>query len=115
MTNETLPPALIEAEARSRSARERLFGTLDEVQVKLNPLTLAQDAVGTVANGLIRDGIDTVRTRPKAMTAAAGLAILFMARKPLAKLLWKGAKHATTTVPASLKARAKNPKKGSGK
>ncbi len=111
MTDEKLSPALIEAEARTRNARERLFGTLDEVQLKLNPMTLAQDAVGTVANGLIRDGIETVRSRPKALTAAAGLAVLFMARKPLAKLLWKGAKHATATVPTSLKVRAKKPGK----
>ncbi|WP_343519835.1 hypothetical protein [Sphingomonas sp.] len=111
MNDDQLPAPLLEARARSQSARQRLFGTLDEMQGKLNPVTLAQDAVETVASGLVRDGIETVRKRPKAIAAAAGLAVLFMARKPLARLLWTGAKHATAAVPKSLK----RSKKGSSK
>lgn len=114
--NDSLPPApsstLAEAEARSRNARARLFGTLGQMHEKLNPMTLAQDAVESVATNMMRDTVETVRARPRTMAMAAGAALLFMARKPLARLLWKGAKHATATVPASLKARAKR-KKGS--
>lgn len=110
MTDEPLP-ALIDAEARSRNARQRLLGTLGEMQTRLNPVTLAQDAVETVASGLVRDSIQTVRARPKAIAAAAGLAVLFMARKPLARLLWRGAKHATAAAPRRLK----RSKKGSAK
>ena len=105
------PPVLAEARARSDNARKRLFGTLDEMQTRLNPVTLAQDAVETVASGLLRDGVETVRKRPRAIAAAAGLAVLFMARKPLARLLWRGAKHATATGARSLK----RSKKGFGK
>jgi hypothetical protein len=110
--SDDLPPALAEAEARSRHARERLLGTLGQVQEKLNPIALAQDAVENVAANVVRDTVETVRSRPRTMALAAGAAILFMARKPLGRLLWQGTKHATATVPASLKARAKR-KKGS--
>ena len=113
MSDEPLPPALVDAQARSRDARERLFGTLGEMQTRLNPVTLAQDAVETVATGLMRDGIRTVRTRPRAIATAAGLAVLFMARKPLARLLWKGAKHATAAGSASLKSRQRSRKETS--
>lgn len=118
MNEPALPAALTEAEARSESARTRLFDTLGQVQEKLNPMALAQEAVESVAANVVRDTVDTVRARPKAMAAAAGVALLFLARKPLGRLLWRGAKHATATVPASLKAKAKTgpaPKKGSSK
>lgn len=111
MSDDRRPVPLLEARVRLQSARERLFGTLDEMQTRLNPVTLAQDAVETVASGLVRDSVATVRKRPKAIAAAAGLAVLFMARKPLARLLWHGAKHATAAGTKSLKAS----KKGSSK
>jgi hypothetical protein len=107
MSDSPLPPALIEAEARSLSARTRLLGTLGQVQEKLNPLALAQDAVENVAASVMRDTVETVRTRPKAMAAAAAVAVLFMARKPLARLLWKGGKHATAAAATSLKPKPK--------
>ena len=43
--------------------------------------------------------------------AIFGVAVLFMARKPLARLLWKGTKHATAAGAKSLK----RSKKGSSK
>jgi hypothetical protein len=110
--NDTPTPTLAEAEARSRHARERLLGTLGQFHEKLNPMALAQGAVENVAANVVRDTVETVRSRPRTMALAAGAAVLFLARKPLGRLLWKGTKHATATVPASLKARAKR-KKGS--
>ena len=111
MSNDQLPQPLLEAQARSRSARQRLFGTLEEMQGRLNPVTLAQDAVENVAGRLVRDGVETIRSRPKVIAAAAGLAALFMARKPLARLLWTGTKRATAAGAKSLK----RSKKGSSK
>lgn len=111
-----LPATLTEAEARSRNARERLFGTLGAMQHKLNPLTLAQDAVENVAIGVARDTVATVRANPRTVAAIAGTALLFLARKPLARLLVGGATAATRV---SLKKRSTapkskpNPKKGS--
>ena len=103
MSDDQFPVSLLEAQARARSARQRLFGTLDEMQGRLNPVTLAQDAVENVAGRLLRDGVRTVRSRPKAIAAAAGLVVLFMARKPLARLLWSGTKRATAAGAKSLK------------
>ena len=103
MSDDRLPVSLLEARARSQNARQRLLGTLDEMQGKLNPVTLAQDAVENVAGRLMRDSVQAVRARPKAIAAAAGLAVLFMARKPLAKLLWSGTKRATAAGAKSLK------------
>lgn len=111
MSNDQLPVSLLEARARSQNARQRLLGTLDEMQGKLNPVTLAQDAVENVAGRLMRDSVQAVRARPKAIAAAAGLAVLFMARKPLTKLLWSGTKRATAAGAKSLK----RSKKGSSK
>lgn len=111
MSDDQIPVSLLEAQARSRSARQRLLGTLDEMQGRLNPVTLAQDAVENVAGRLLRDSVETVRSRPKVIAAAAGLAVLFMARKPLARLLWQGTKRATAAGAKSLK----RSRKGSSK
>lgn len=123
MTDQPPPPSLAEAEARSRHARARLFGTLEQVQQKLNPLALAQDAVENVAIGVFRDGARVVRERPRTMVTAAALAVLFMVRRPLGRLIWRGTVRATTARPASLKSRqagsnaekSRHPKKGSSK
>lgn len=102
--SETSTLTVAEAEARSRAARARLFDTLGQVQHKLNPVTLAQDAVENVANNMMRDTVETVRARPKAVAAAAGIAALLLFRKPIAHVVRKGAKHATADRTASLKA-----------
>lgn len=109
MSDDQLPVSLLEARARSQSARQRLLDTIDEMQGRLNPVTLAQDAVENVAGRLLRDGVETVRSRPKVIAAAAGLAVLFMARKPLAKLLWSGTKRATAAGAKSLKRSKRGP------
>lgn len=88
---------LAQAEARSRHARQRLIDTVHQVQDKLNPRTLAQDAV--------ENGLATVRARPEATAAAAAVALLFIVRKPLAGLVWRGVRHATGAATASFKTR----------
>lgn len=118
MSDRSAPTGLAAALARRSSARARLFGTLEQVQTKLNPISLAQDAVEGVAANLVRDTVDTVRARPRAVIATATVALLFLARKPLGRLLKNGAGHATAVVPTSLKARRKMgraPQKGSSK
>lgn len=98
-----LSSALADADARRLSARARLFTTLDRVQARVNPVTLAQDAVETVALGVARDTVATVRAHPRTIAAIAGAAVLFLARRPLARILAGGA---TTIVKASLKKRS---------
>jgi hypothetical protein len=94
------PPALAAAEARSIAARAQFLATLGEVKEKLNPAHLAQNAVGNVKDNVVRGTVETVRTKPATVAAVAGAAILFLARKPLARLVRPG--HATTAEPASL-------------
>ncbi|PKP90406.1 MAG: hypothetical protein CVT77_15165 [Alphaproteobacteria bacterium HGW-Alphaproteobacteria-16] len=123
MSDRPPPPSLAEAEARSRHARARLFGTLEQVQHKLNPMALAQGAVENVAIGVFRDGTRVVRERPGAIASAAALAVLFLVRRPLGRLIWRNSARATTARPASLKTRqpalksdkSRHPKKGSSK
>ncbi|MDK2766883.1 hypothetical protein [Sphingomonas sp.] len=116
--SEALPTDLTEAEARSRNARARLFGTLGRMQDKLNPMALAQDAVENVAIGVARDTVATVRANPRTVATVAGVALLFLARRPLTRLLVGGA---TAAAKASLNKRSTasksqtktRPKKGS--
>jgi hypothetical protein len=107
--NEILPTELTEAEARSRNARARLFGTLGRMQDKLNPMALAQDAVENVAIGVARDTVATVRANPRTVAVVAGAAMLFLARRPLARLLVGGA---TAAAKASLNKRKPDTRSG---
>jgi ElaB/YqjD/DUF883 family membrane-anchored ribosome-binding protein len=71
------------AEAEVLAARARLFATLGEVQQRLKPSNIAQDAVETAAQGVAsvaRKGAETVRTRPYAAAAIAGTIGLVLAR-----------------------------------
>ncbi|MCR5872115.1 MULTISPECIES: hypothetical protein [unclassified Sphingomonas] len=105
--SDLLPSDLAEAEARSRNARARLFGTLGRMQDKLNPMALAQDAVENVAIGVARDTVATVRAHPRTVATVAGAALLFLARRPLTRLL---VGSATAAAKASLKKRSATPK-----
>lgn len=116
MNDSPANPLLSQAEARSQAARERLLTTLGEVKTKLNPKTLAQDTVGNVAstmgnvaNNVMRDTVETARARPGTVAAAAGVAVLFLARKPLARLIRRSRIH-ETTLSASFKGRESSTK-----
>lgn len=97
-------PIPLVAEARRDAARARFLATLEEAKLKLNPATLAHNAVENVKDNVVRNTVETVRARPGAVAAVAGLAALFFARKPLTRLLRPGPKHATAAEPASLNA-----------
>lgn len=77
------PTDLESAEVRIRDTRARLFATLGEVQARLSPGALAQDAVESAAQGMAsvaRKGAQAVRKRPLALAAVAGGIGLVMAR-----------------------------------
>lgn len=79
----TTSPRMPVAEAEVQAARARLFATLGEVQQRLKPTNIAQDAVETAAQGVAsvaRKGAETVRTRPWAVAAVAGTIGLVFAR-----------------------------------
>lgn len=106
-----------EAQERIREARERLFDTLDEVQKRLRPSALAQDAVESAAHGVAsvaRRGARAVRSRPLALAAIAGSIGLVMARGWIGDIVAgrRGKQDQTGTPPESSKPRAKRAKKG---
>jgi len=99
------PEHVAQAEARIGEARERLLGTLGELQQRLRPSTLAQDAVESAAAGIAtvaRNGANAVRKRPIAIAAVASAIGLFMARGAIGSIM-KG--DATPAKPDSLKSK----------
>ncbi|HEY0271365.1 MAG TPA: hypothetical protein VGC10_10300 [Sphingomonas sp.] len=82
--------ALDEARDAAAVARERLLATTREIQDRLAPATLLDDAVGDVRRRSVRLAHitgDTIRERP-AVFGAAALAgvVLLVAHRPLLRL-----------------------------
>lgn len=121
----TGPHDIAAAEARIHAARARLMGTLGEVQQRLRPSHLAQDAVESAAQGvatIARRSAEAVRTRPLAVAAFAGTVGLVMARGWIAGIVTGRRRNETAADPEGLKRKhethakhAKHAKKGHGK
>jgi len=115
------PPDIGIAEARVQAARARLFSTIGEVQQRLKPSNLAQDAVESAAQGVAsvaRKGAEAVRSRPFAMAAITGAIGLVMARGWIGDIVGgRKRKHETPASPKGLKQgrRPANTAKGSSK
>lgn len=103
------------AQEQAELARKQLFGTLAQVQDRLKPSHLAQDAVDSAAQGvasMARKGADAVRSRPLAAAGFAGMIGLFMARGWIGDIV-RG-RNETPGAPVGLKEKAARPaKKGS--
>ena len=89
-------PQVQEARERAELARHRMMEKAQELQHRLAPKTLAQDAwEGAKSKGadLAEDAVDAVRARPVAATGIAAAFAMFLAREPLMDLvgkLWNG-------------------------
>lgn len=86
----TTPADVAAAEARAVSARERLNGTVEQLQVQLAPKKLAREAADTVTEGaqsLARTSVKTAMRNPSAVTGGAAFLLLFLCRKPLGRAL----------------------------
>jgi ElaB/YqjD/DUF883 family membrane-anchored ribosome-binding protein len=108
-------PALLSAETQVHAARTRLFATLGEVQERLKPSNLAQNAVETAAQGVAstaRKGAEAVRSRPFAAAAIAGTIGLVFARGWIADLLRRRNETAPAADGLNRKTSAKPAKKG---
>ncbi|RYE03177.1 MAG: DUF3618 domain-containing protein [Sphingomonadales bacterium] len=105
------------AQARVAQARRQLFGTLAQVQDRLKPSHLAQDAVDSAAQGvasIARKGAEAVRSRPIAAAGFAGVIGLVMARGWIGDIV-RG-RNETPDAGKGLKEKAARPaKKGSPK
>lgn len=84
-------PDLARAQREAELARERMLGTLHDVQARLSPASLAEDVVDSVRDKGVR-AVGLAKRYP-AITAATsiGLAAL-LARRPLRALIgrWRG-------------------------
>lgn len=108
-------PELLAAEAQVRAARSRLFSTLGEVQTRLKPSNIAQNAVETAAQGVAstaRKGAEAVRSRPFAAAAIAGTVGLVFARGWIADMLRRRHETAPAADGLNKKTSAKPAKKG---
>lgn len=86
MSEEKLSAARNEAEA----ARARLQGTFEELQARLEPSQLLDDAVSEVkerSTALARTAREVARDRPGIIAAAAGAAALLLAHRPILRLI----------------------------
>ncbi|MEG3086508.1 DUF3618 domain-containing protein [Sphingomonas sp. PB4P5] len=96
--------AVTAAEAQAVIARARLGATLSTLQSRLAPKALAQEAAqGLLDKGqaVATSGVEVVRRNPLTVAGALGAVALFLARKPIAKLLTKNG-DATSPTPDSL-------------
>jgi hypothetical protein len=91
-------PEVVAARIEAERSRARLMATAHELQERLNPKTMARDAIqGAKEKGadLAEDAVDAVRTHPRAAGGAAAALALFLARQPLISLagkLFRGSK-----------------------
>lgn len=111
------PHDMVAAQADVDAARARLFGTLAQVQDRLKPSHLAQDAVESAAHGvatMARKGAEAVRSRPLATAGFASMVGLVMARGWIGDIL-RG-RNETPQPDKGLKEKTAKPaKKGSAK
>ena len=75
--------------ARIEAARRRgeMLGTVQELQSRLAPKTLASDAWAKARNkgaDIAEEAVDAVKARPVAVGGAAAALGLFLARRPIA-------------------------------
>lgn len=96
-------PELVAAQARIEAARSRLTGTMGELQTRLKPGNLAQNAMDSATAGLTnaaQRGADAARARPYAAAGVAGGIVLFLARGWIGKRLRGRSRHDATPAQA---------------
>jgi hypothetical protein len=85
-------PEMAAARIEAQRARAQLMGTAHELQARLSPGTLAQNAwEGAKVKGadLAEDAVDAVRRRPAVASGIVAAITLFLAREPLIDLAGK--------------------------
>jgi len=85
-------PEILAARADAEQAQARVVATLQELQQRIAPRTLARDAWDGAKNkgaDLAEDAVDAVRRRPVAAGGIVAALALFLAREPLMDLAGK--------------------------
>jgi ElaB/YqjD/DUF883 family membrane-anchored ribosome-binding protein len=84
--------SLAVAAQRSAQARQRLAGTLVEIQARLNPKALAREAAQDLREAgeeLAREGLESIKRHPLPVVGVLAAIGLFFARRPVRALLAK--------------------------
>ena len=79
------------AEAKSQQARDRLIGTLTELQQRLSPKVLmaeARDEFQEKASELLDEGIAFAKARPGMVAVVIAGVIAWLFRGPILRSLW---------------------------
>jgi hypothetical protein len=79
-------PELIRARQEAETARRQLLATVAELQERLSPATIANNAwegVKDRSGEIAEDAVQAVKARPVAVSAALGAFTLFLARGPI--------------------------------
>lgn len=85
-------PEVTAARIEAERSRARLIATAHELQERMNPKTMARDAIqGAKEKGadLAETAVDTVREHPRAAGGAVAAVALFLARQPILSLAGK--------------------------
>jgi len=86
----TTPADVTSAEARAMAARQRLTGTVEQLQGQLAPRKLAREAADSMsehAQSLAHASVKTAMRNPSAVTGAAAVLVLLLCRRPLGRAL----------------------------
>lgn len=90
------------AEERAAAARRRLGDTVGTLQARLDPRSVARDAVdGLTESGekALRTGVATARSHPDAVMVGATIVVAWLARRRIARLFRRrGSVAATATA-----------------
>lgn len=81
-----VPEEIVDAKRNATAARARVDTDVAALQARLNPRTLAQDAMETVrgrTDKLTDTAVETARKRPAVTAVAGGTVALLILRKPI--------------------------------
>lgn len=107
------PPEVIAARINAERARGRMMDTARELQARLNPGTLANNAWSDAKSRgaeVAGQAVDAVKQRPGVTSAVIGALTLFLAREPLMDMAG-GLKDRVTQKGRTRTPRKKTPKK----
>lgn len=100
-------PEIVAARARAEAARQRLLTSAHELQARLRPATLAENAKAVVMDkgeALADTASDFARRKPAVVGGVAAAGLAFLARKPILRLFRR--------KPRSVPAEARSSDKG---